>query len=46
MSEKKTYAGTIPNTGVAVVEALQPAKTVKKPDVAKGNDLRSGKTGK
>ena len=44
--EKKTYAGSIPNSGVADVKPIFPAKTVKKGTVIKGKDLRSGKGGK
>jgi hypothetical protein len=43
MAEKKTYAGSIPNSGTANVKALFPAKTAKKGTVHKGKDLRAGK---
>ena len=46
MAEKKTLAGSIPNTGTAVVNPLYPAKSAKKGNVVKGKDLREGKGGK
>ena len=46
MADKKTHAGSIPNSGTANVAPLFPAKTAKKGVVKKGTDLRAGKSGK
>lgn len=44
MPEKKgSYAGSVPNSGVAEVKAPFAVKSVKKGKVQKGNDLRSTK---
>lgn len=43
---EKSYAGKVKNSGAQTVEAVYPQKTIAKPQVKTGGDLRTPRGGK